>query len=278
MRAIKAIFMRNLTNFIRDRTRFIFTILMAVFFLFIFSFVMESAAISAAIGIANPISYLISGIIIMSVFQTAFNNSMNIIEDISSGFMREILVSPISRWQISIGQVLSSSVIAVLQGLIIVIVGLFLGLQTDPVHFIEMIGVMILVGVTFSSIGLFLAALVKSSATFQVLVNILVLPLTLLSGALIPTTTMPSFLLPLVFINPMTYTTSIFRYVALRMEGLTAAQLIKAGVAFNIYGFTIMPYLSLILIVVIGMLFLFLCVSRFNKADFSTVKVFRPRR
>jgi ABC-2 type transport system permease protein len=274
MRAIKAIFIRNLTNFIRDRTRFIFTILMAVFFLFIFSFAMKSAAI----GIANPINYLISGIIIMSVFQTALNNSMNIIEDISSGFMREILVSPISRWQISIGQILSSSVIAVLQGLIIVIVGLFMGLQTDPVHFIEMIGVMILVGVTFSSIGLFLATLAKSSATFQVIVTVLVLPLTLLSGALIPTTTMPSFLLPLVFINPMTYTTSIFRYVSLRMEGLSAAQLIKAGVAFNIYGFTALPYFSLILIVVIGMLFLFLCVSRFNKADFSTVKVFRPHR
>jgi ABC-2 type transport system permease protein len=247
---------------------------MAVFFLFIFSFAMKSAAI----GIANPINYLISGIIIMSVFQTALNNSMNIIEDISSGFMREILVSPISRWQISIGQILSSSVIAVLQGLIIVIVGLFMGLQTDPVHFIEMIGVMILVGVTFSSIGLFLATLAKSSATFQVIVTVLVLPLTLLSGALIPTTTMPSFLLPLVFINPMTYTTSIFRYVSLRMEGLTAAQLIKAGVAFDIYGFTAMPYFSLILIVAIGMLFLFLCVSRFNKADFSAVKVFRPRR
>jgi ABC-2 type transport system permease protein len=274
MRAIKAIFIRNLTNFIRDRTRFIFTILMAVFFLFIFSFAMKSAAI----GIANPINYLISGIIIMSVFQTALNNSMNIIEDISSGFMREILVSPISRWQISIGQVLSSSAIAVLQGLIIVIVGLFMGLQTDPVHFLEMIGVMILVGVTFSSIGLFLATLAKSSATFQVIVTVLVLPLTLLSGALIPTTTMPSFLLPLVYLNPMTYTTSIFRYISLRMEGLSAAQLIKAGVAFDIYGFTALPYFSLILIVVIGMLFLFFCVSRFNRADFSTVKVFRPRR
>jgi ABC-2 type transport system permease protein len=247
---------------------------MAVFFLFIFSFVMKSAAI----GIANPVNYLISGIIIMSVFQTALNNSMNIIEDISSGFMREILVSPISRWQISIGQVLSSSVIAVLQGLIIVIVGLFMGLQTDPVHFFEMIGVMILVGVAFSSIGLFLATLAKSSATFQVIVTVLVLPLTLLSGALIPTTAIPSFLLPLVYLNPMTYTTSIFRYVSLRMEGLSAAQLLKAGVAFDIYGFTALPYFSLILIVVIGMLFLFFCVSRFNRADFSTVKVFRPRR
>ncbi len=274
MRAIKAIFMRNLINFYRDRTRFFFTIFMAVFFLFIFSFVMKAAAI----GMANPMNYLISGIIIMSVFQTALNNSMNIIEDVASGFMREILVSPISRWQISIGQVLSSTAIALLQGLIIVIIGLFMGLQADPLHFLEMIGVMILVGIAFSSIGLWLATLAKSSTTFQVLVSVFVMPLTFLSGAYIPTTAMPGFLLPIVYLNPLTYTTSVFRYISLKMEGLPAAQLIKAGVAFNIHGFTIMPYFGLIMIVFIGMLFLSLCVSQFNRADFSTVKVFRHSR
>jgi ABC-2 type transport system permease protein len=66
MRAIKAILIRNLTNFTRDRTRFFFTIFMAVFFLFIFSFVMKSAAI----GVANPMNYLISGIIISSRMYT----------------------------------------------------------------------------------------------------------------------------------------------------------------------------------------------------------------
>ncbi len=72
---------------------------------------------STATGIEQPMNYLISGIIIMTVFQSALNNSMNILEDISSGFMKEILVSPIPRWQISIGQILSSSVVALLQGL-----------------------------------------------------------------------------------------------------------------------------------------------------------------
>jgi len=140
-----------------------------------------------------------------------------------------------------------------------------------------MIGVMILVGITFSSIGLFMATLAKSSATFQVLVTVIVMPLTFLSGAYIPTTVMPGFLLPLVYLNPLTYTTSIFRYISLKMEGLSPAELIKAGVAFDIHGFTVMPYFSLLLIVAIGTLFLYLCVSRFSKADFSTVKVFRPR-
>jgi ABC-2 type transport system permease protein len=98
MRAIKAILTRNITKFTRDKLRLFFTLLMAGFFLFIFSFVMKSVPHM----IDQPMNYLISGIIIMTVFQTALNNSLNILEDISSGFMKEILVAPISRWQIAI--------------------------------------------------------------------------------------------------------------------------------------------------------------------------------
>ncbi len=273
MRAIKAILARNLTNFMRDRTRLFFTIFMSVFFLFIFSFVMKSAAA----GLDQPMNYLISGVIIMTVFQAAMNNSMGTLEDISSGFMKEILVSPISRWQISIGQILSSSIIAVLQGVIVIIMGLFLGLSLDALSLLEMLGVMVLVGVTFGSIGLFLATLAKNSATFQIIIAVAVMPLTFLSGAYIPTTVMPQFLRPVIYINPLTYTTAIFRYITLKMEGMTSAALSQAGVAFDINGFIITPDLSLLAIVAIGLIFFMLCVNRFNKADFSNVKTFHHK-
>ena len=150
MRAIRAILARNLIKFFRDKMRFFFTLFMSGFLLFTFSFVMKSAVA----GVAHPMSYLVSGIIIMTVFQTALNNSMSILEDISTGFMKEILVAPIARWQIAVGQVLSSAVIAVLQGIIVLVVGVFMGLDLDPVHFVLMVCLMLLVGVTFSSLGL----------------------------------------------------------------------------------------------------------------------------
>lgn len=271
MRAIKAIIIRNLTNFTRDRMRFFFTIFMSVFFLFIFSFVMKSTTN----GIVQPMNYLISGIIIMTVFQAALNNSMNILDDISSGFMKEILVSPIPRWQISIGQILSSAIVAVLQGVIVIIMGTFMGLKLDALHLAEMLGVMVLVGITFSSMGLYLATLARNSTTFQLLTSVAVLPLTFLSGAYIPTTVLPDFLRPIVYLNPLTYTTSIFRYITLQMESMPSAALVKAGVAFDINGFIIMPYLGLLIILAIGTLLFTLCVRQFNKADFSRVKVFK---
>jgi ABC-2 type transport system permease protein len=274
MRGMIAIIKRNLTNFVRDKLRLVFSIIMSVFFLFVFSFVMKSSTA----GIAQPLNYLISGIIIMTVFQSALSNSTSIIEDMSMGFMKEIIVSPIKRWQISIGQVLSATIIAFFQGLLVIILGIFLGLKIDILQFLEMCGVMAAVGLTFSSIGLFLASLAKSSTTFQIMITVFTLPLTFLSGAYIPTTLMPKIIRPLIYINPLTYTTSIFRYITLKMGNLGTDALLKAGVAFNINGFIIKPYLGLFIILGMGSLFFILCVMKFNKADFSNVKAFDPNK
>jgi ABC-2 type transport system permease protein len=160
------------------------------------------------------------------------------------------------------------------QSLIIIVVALFIGLNINILQFAEMLGLMIAVGATFSSLGLYLATLAKTSTTFQIMINVVMMPFTFLSGAYIPTTTMPKILLPIVYINPLTYTTAIFRYISLKMGNLSSAALVKAGVAFNINGFIVMPYMGLIIILVMGLLFFFLCVKQFNKADFTNVKVF----
>jgi ABC-2 type transport system permease protein len=274
MRGMKAIIKRNLTNFVRDKMRLVFSLFMSVFFLFIFSFVMKPSTT----GVAQPLNYLISGIIIMTVFQSALSNSTNILEDMSMGFMKEIIVSPISRWQISIGQVLSSSIVAVIQGFIIIFIALFMGLKLDVLQFIQMLGVMIAVGITFSSIGLYLATLAKSSTTFQIMITVFTLPLTFLSGAYIPITVMPKIVRPLVYLNPLTYTTSIFRYISLGMGKFSNSALLKAGVAFNVNGFIILPYMGFLVILLMCFIFFILCVKQFSKADFSQVKVFDPHK
>lgn len=274
MNAVGAIVKRNLLNFVRNKSQLFGTILMPLFFLFIFSFLMKSTMS----GFAQPLNYLIAGIIIMTVFQGSISNSTAILSDIASGFMREILVAPISRTQISIGHILSAGIISVLQGLLLTLISLLAGFRLDPLHLMEMIGVMALAGVTFSSIGLFLATISRNSASFQIVSALVLMPFTFLSGAYIPTTVMPAFLMPLVYLNPLTYLTSAFRFISLRMEHTPAATLIKEGVAYNINGFIITPGLGLLLTFLIGAVFLALCVYQFDKADFSNVKVAATRR
>ena len=271
IRPITAILSRNLLKLRRDRFKLFLNLFMSGLFLFIFSFVIKSTGP----GLEHPLNYLISGIIIMTVFQSALSNSMNILEDISSGFMKEILVAPIDRWQIAIGHVLSAMVVSVIQGLIIVIIGIFMGLNIGLVQGIAMVGLMLLVGLTFSALGLYLATLSKESGNFQLLITIVSFPLTFLSGAYIPTMALPGILLPFVYLNPLTYTTAAFRYVALNLGNMNTAGLVKAGVAFNINGFIITPFMSILLIIVMSVVFFGLCVSRFSKADFSRVKTFK---
>ena len=268
---ITAILSRNLLKLRRDRMKLFLNLFMSGLFLFIFSFVIKSSGP----GLEHLLNYLISGIIIMTVFQSALSNSMNILEDISSGFMKEILVAPINRWQIAIGHVLSAMVVSVIQGLIIVIIGIFMGLNIGLAQGIAMVGLMLMVGLTFSALGLYLATLSKESSNFQLLITIVSFPLTFLSGAYIPTMALPGILLPFVYLNPLTYTTAAFRYVALNLGNMDTSGLVKAGVAFNINGFIITPVMSILLIIVMSVIFFSLCVSRFSKADFSRVKTFK---
>ncbi len=273
IRPIKAILLRNLLKLQRDRIKLFMNLFMSGIFLFIFSFIMKSSAM----GLDHPMNYLISGIIIMTVFQSALSNSMNILEDITSGVMKEILVAPISRWQIAIGHVLSAMVISVIQGLIIVVIGVFMGLTISFLSAIAMIALMFLVGLTFSALGLYLATLAKDSSNFQLIIMIFSIPLTFLSGAYIPTMALPDILLPIVYLNPLTYATAAFRFVTLHMSGMPSAELVKAGIAFNIHGFIIMPYMSILFIGAMCALFFVLCVNRFNTADFSNVKIFKHK-
>lgn len=275
MNVVGAILQKNLLNFIRDKGRLLGSIIMALFFLFIFSFVMKSSMS----GLEQPMNYLISGVIIMTVFQTSLNNSTDILSDIASGYMKEVLVSPISRAQISIGHILSGSIIAVLQGLLITVLSLFMGFHLDILHLLQMIAVMAAAGLTFGSIGLFLATISRNSSSFQIVSTMIMMPFTFLSGAYIPTTIMPKFLAPLVYINPLTYLTAIFRFISLKMEGVSQSELIKEGVAYDIHGFVITPIIGLLIIIMMGVIFFLLCVDKFNKADFSNVKVAAgPRR
>jgi len=122
MRAIKAILLRNLTALAVIKCDSFSRSLCPDSSCSFFSFVMKAAAT----GIAAPMNYLISGIIIMTVFQSALNNSMNIIEDVCQRFYeRNYGCAHCTMADLS-GQIASATVISVLQGMLIVIIGLFL--------------------------------------------------------------------------------------------------------------------------------------------------------
>lgn len=274
MNPITAIIQRNLLNYTRNRGRMIGSIVMSMFMLVMFSFMMKSSMS----GFGEPMNYLIAGVIIMTVFQTGINNSSDILSDISDGYMKEVMVAPIARSQISIGNIISGSVVSTLQGTLTMIISLLIGFRINVLQILLLIVVMLVSAMTFSAVGLFLATVSRNSPSFQTISSMIMMPLTFVSGAYIPTTMMPGFLLPVVYLNPLTYVTSIFRYIALGAYKMSSVELVREGMAFNIHGFIITPVMGLMITVLIGTVFFALSVGKFNQADFSTVKVARTMR
>lgn len=269
MNPIAAIIQRNLLNYIRNKGQLLGSLFMSFFMLVMFSFLMKSSMGN----LDQPMNYLLAGVIIMTVFQTAVNHSSEILSDIAGGYMKEVMVAPVSRSEICIGNIIAGAVVSTLQGTIMMVAAYFLGLHVSIVQFILMELVMFAAAMTFSAIGLFLATVCRNSPAFQTVSSMVMMPLTFVSGAYIPVTVMPSFLLPIVYLNPLTYTTSIFRWIALNAWNMNNAELVKQGMAFSIGGFVITPLLGLAITIVIGAVFFGLCVHKFDQADFSTVKV-----
>jgi ABC-2 type transport system permease protein len=269
MRGIYAIFLRNITKFFRDRLRVAFSLLMSFLFIFIFSFAMKGAVP----GISRPLGYLVAGVIIMTVFQQALNNSTDILNDLSTGFMKEIIVSPVPRWQIAIGQIIAATVIACIQGILVLAAGLFMGLSVTIPSFFELLGIMSIAGFSFAAFGLFLATVARNSSAFQIMTSVIIMPLSFLSGAYIPATVMPKFLTGLIIINPLTWITALFRFVSLQLQAVPDSELVREGIAFGFGEHIITPVLGFPFVIVFGILFFFLCVRKFKSADFSTVKV-----
>lgn len=266
MDIIVALWFRNIKIFFRNRVQLIFTIIMPFFFLYVFSSIFKNN------NIPNPVNYMLAGIVITTVFQTVLSIATITIEDIVSGFMKEVLVSPVKRLHIAIGQLLSASTISTFQGIIILSIGYFIGLKFTLISTpFKVIGVMILVGLVFSGFGLYLALLVKNSQTFQIVQIVITMPMTFLCGAYIPLSLLPKALLYVAYLNPMTYTTVFFRTIILEKTSLNFDQLSAEQITFSIGNFMVTPLFSLLIVMTFGILFLLLETFVFSKVDFSRI-------
>lgn len=266
MRIVLALWKRNIKKFISDRVRLAFTIIMPLFFVYVFN------AIFKIDNVENPVAYMTSGVIIITVFQGSVTVASSTIDDLVSGFLKEILVSPIKRIHIAIGQLLSAATIATFQGVLIFLVSLAVGISFGSVgNTLLAILLMIFVGLCFSGVGLFMATIIKSTQTFQIAENALMLPLTFLSGAYIPLSLLPTPARVLAYFNPMTYAVAFFRWIVLDKTHLSNEELLLQGLAFEIKGVLITPIHGMVIILCFGIAFLLLSTYFFTKSDLSKV-------
>jgi ABC-2 type transport system permease protein len=168
-----------------------------------------------SLGSSNYTEFLAPGIIGMSLLFTSIFSGFSVIWDKQFGFMKEMLVAPISRTSIMVGKTIGGAATAIFEASLVLVVAILLNFITLPSVYtlLLMFLVMILISCGMVSLGLVIATRFENMEGFQLIMAFLVMPMFMLSGALFPITKLPPVLTAFVSLNPMTYGVDALRYV-----------------------------------------------------------------
>ncbi|MGE5574645.1 MAG: ABC transporter permease [Ignavibacteria bacterium] len=215
IRGFYTLWLREIKRFYRDRTRLVTSFIQPLLWLVVFA-----AAFATRFALPSNLSYqqvILPGIIGQTLLFTAMFMGINVIWDKEFGFMKEILVSPVSRLTIFLGKMVGDSTDAFLQGVIVFVIGLALGIPINPITLLFALPVMMLVTFGLVSIGLTIASFMGNLEGFGAIQTFVNLPLFFLSGALFPLKggSLPVWLTDIAAWNPLTYGVDALRNITL---------------------------------------------------------------
>ncbi|HVP92888.1 MAG TPA: ABC transporter permease [Acidobacteriota bacterium] len=215
IRGIYTLWLREIKRYLRDRARIISSFVQPLLWLVIFGSGIRFS--QTQVGNLTPQQYLFPGIVGQTLLFTSMFMGISVIWDREFGFLKEILVAPISRFSVFIGKMLGDSTDAVIQGIIVFVLALFLGIPLDLSAFLEALPIMILITFGLVGIGLTVASFIESLESFGVIQSFINLPLFFLSGALFPIRgiDVPNWLQIASSLNPLTYGVDALRTVIL---------------------------------------------------------------
>ncbi|MCF8335834.1 MAG: ABC transporter permease [Bacteroidales bacterium] len=212
MSAIYTIWYRNVLKYFRMKSRIIGSLGMPFFFLVIVGFGLNSAIAVPGMQV-NYVEFIAPGIISMSILFSSMFSGVQLVIDKQIGFLKETLVAPVSRLHLMIGQTLGGATTAVMQGLLVFIISIAIGVGLPSFSGILISLVfMFLIGLSFTSVGIAFASRMEDTHGFQLIVNFVLFPVFFLSGALFPLDRIPDWLSFLTYIDPLTYGVEGIRY------------------------------------------------------------------
>jgi ABC-2 type transport system permease protein len=214
--AVYVIVAREFKKFVRERSRLVSTIARPLVWLFL-----VGGGMSRLVPTGRGVSYMqfiFPGILGMTILFSSIFSSISIIWDKEFGFMKEILVAPISRFSVVIGKAMSGTLLSTIQSVIILAFFPFLGLRIGPLEIIGIIFVCAVLAFALSSFGIVLASFYESYESFSVIMNFIVMPMFFLSGAMYPVKVMPPVLQYFTKVNPLTFGIDALKHLIFPLE------------------------------------------------------------
>lgn len=204
MHAVYTLWLREITRFKRNRSRLVGSMAFPLLFL-----VFMGTGFTGAFRCKGNVSYAAfigPGIVAMSLLFSSMFGGMSVMWDRQFGFLKEILVAPVSRTAIMAGQTLGTVTTSMLKGVVFLVILMVFGLiKPEPVGMLAALGFMFLISAAFVSLGIAVATRMRDPHGFQLIMNFLIMPVFFLSGALFPLDGLPNWLTLLTLANPLTY-------------------------------------------------------------------------
>ncbi|HCM51885.1 TPA: multidrug ABC transporter permease [Candidatus Saccharibacteria bacterium] len=211
MAEVYILWWRHMKRYLRTRSRIIGAVGQPLLFLLALGYGLGSVYKQAGQG--NYLHFLVAGVILQTILFSGVFWGMQILFDKRFGFLKEMMVAPISRLRILLGNALGGATISLFQGALVFIIALAIGFRPDNWALFPLAAlIMLILSLALTSFGAGLASMVDDFQGFQAINNFLVFPLFFLSSALYPLTNAPELLRILGTINPLSYGVDALRY------------------------------------------------------------------
>jgi len=265
LRTIGMVWERELIRFARTRTRILSSFMQPVLFLFVLGYGMSTLV--GTTGGFDFKKFVFPGIVAMSVVMTAMFSAISIVWDREFGFLREMVVAPVSRAALVIGKTLGGASVATVQGTIMLVLAPLIGVHLTPILVVEVIALELLMAVAMTTFGVFIASRIQKMEGFQVVMQLLLFPMLFLSGALFPLKGLPTWLGVITRINPLTYAVDPLRHVVFAVQHMPPVAAARFSTGVSLFGYRLPLAVEVGFVCLFAVLFLVLAVAGFGRPE-----------
>jgi ABC-2 type transport system permease protein len=256
------IWLREVLAYSRDRARLVTALVMPLLLLLIFGEGFGRSVNTFEEGISYR-QFIYPGVVAMMVLTTSVFSGISIIWDREFGFLREMLVAPVSRAAIGVGKLLGGSSIAVAQASLLFLLAPLLGVNLSLAVILQLWVLMLILSLAMSAVGIVIASKVRTVESFQMVTQMTIMPAMFLSGIFFPVNNVPLFIEILAKVNPVTYAVAPIRRVALD-DQLTATATGETVVNVTLFGHVLSTPESLAIVLAFGAVMLTIAIRSFQ--------------
>jgi ABC-2 type transport system permease protein len=259
-RGIWVVAYRDLLNFMSDRARIAASLVFPILFLVIFG-AGFGGIVGQMAGQVDLLTFMYPGIVAQAVLISSLFAGVSVVSDRESGFLREILVAPISRTGIVLGKAIGAAAVAMLQVVMLLVLAPFVGVRLDPANLLQLVPIVLILSLVLSGIGILIASFAPTQQGFQLFMQMLVFPMIFLAGVFFPIDSVPTWMQILSKVNPATYGVDAIRQVFL---GSGPA---SAGLGVSVLGHTMSLFEDVAIIGALGLASLGAAAWRFGREE-----------